>query len=52
MERGNARVSTTSQDLDRQLDALARHGIPAERIYQDNKTGPGFGRPGFITLLD
>ena len=38
-ELGYARVSTTHQDLERQLDALAGQGIPPERIWQDKKTG-------------
>lgn len=50
MELGYARVSTTHQDLDRQLDALSQHGIPAERIYQDKKTGATIDRPGFAEL--
>lgn len=51
MDLGYARVSTTHQDLDRQLDALTKHGIPAERIYQDKKTGATIERPGFAELL-
>lgn len=51
MELGYARVSTTHQDLERQLDALGRHGIPDERIYADKKTGATIDRPGFTELL-
>lgn len=51
MELGYARVSTTAQDLDRQLDALSAHGIPVERIYQDKRTGATIDRPGFTALL-
>lgn len=51
MDLGYARVSTTHQDLDRQIDALTKHGIPAERIYQDKKTGATIERPGFAELL-
>jgi DNA invertase Pin-like site-specific DNA recombinase len=51
MELGYARVSTTAQDLERQLDALVEHGIPAERIYQDKRTGATIERPGFGALL-
>jgi len=51
MELGYARVSTTHQDLDRQLDALAKHGIPAERTYADKKTGATVDRPRFAELL-
>ncbi len=41
MDLGYARVSTAKQDLDRQLDALAKAGIPPERIYLDKKSGAG-----------
>lgn len=51
MELGYARVSTTHQDLERQLAALAEHGIAPERIYQDKKTGATLARAGFADLL-
>jgi DNA invertase Pin-like site-specific DNA recombinase len=51
MELGYARVSTTHQDLARQLDALAQHGIPEERIYADKRTGATIDRAGFTELL-
>lgn len=51
MELGYARVSTTHQDLDRQLDALGRYGIAQESIYQDKKTGATIERPGFTELV-
>jgi DNA invertase Pin-like site-specific DNA recombinase len=50
MELGYARVSTTHQDLRRQLDALAAEGISSERIWQDKKTGATVDRPGFAEL--
>jgi DNA invertase Pin-like site-specific DNA recombinase len=50
MELGYARVSTTHQDLERQLDALSKHGIPDERIYADKKTGATLDRPDFTEL--
>lgn len=49
-ELGYARVSTTHQDLDRQLDALTAHGIPSERTWQDKKTGATVNHPGFTEL--
>lgn len=49
-ELGYARVSTTHQDLERQLNALAGQGIPPERIWQDKKTGATVNRPGFAEL--
>src|SRR5689334_17129874 len=51
MDLGYARVSTTHQDLERQLVALAEHGIPAERIYADKKTGATVDRPEFTKML-
>ena len=45
MELGYARVSTTKQDLDRQIDALERTGITRERIYVDKKSGATTDRP-------
>ena len=50
-ELGYARVSTTKQSLDRQLDALADLGIPDERIYTDKKTGATAERDGLKQLL-
>src|SRR6266545_353986 len=46
LDLGYARVSTTKQSLERQLDALAAAGIPAERIYTDKKTGATDARAG------
>jgi len=51
MDLGYARVSTTKQDLDRQIDALTGAGIPAARIYVDKKSGATTGRPGLKALL-
>jgi DNA invertase Pin-like site-specific DNA recombinase len=51
LELGYARVSTTKQHLDRQLDALTGTGIPAERIYVDKKTGATVDREGLSALL-
>ncbi len=52
LELGYARVSTTKQSLERQLDALADTGLPHERIYVDKKTGATVDRPGLAKLLD
>ena len=46
MELGYARVSTTKQDLERQIEALAETGIDRERIYVDKKSGATVDRPG------
>ncbi|HCX86207.1 MAG TPA: resolvase [Micrococcales bacterium] len=52
MDLGYARVSTTHQDLTRQLDALRAAGIPDDRIYVDKKTGANVDREGLRALLD
>ncbi|MFC9498736.1 recombinase family protein [Streptomyces sp. NPDC056982] len=39
MDLAHARVSTTAQDLDRQIDALRDAGIAEEHIYVDKHTG-------------
>jgi len=44
--RVNARVSTSTQDLDRQVDALQAMGIDPARIYLDKKSGSTVERPG------
>ncbi|WP_245813796.1 recombinase family protein [Rhodococcus marinonascens] len=49
---GDARVSTTKQDLDRQLHALTAAGIAADRIYVDRKSRATTDRPGLTALLE
>jgi DNA invertase Pin-like site-specific DNA recombinase len=51
LDLGYARVSTTKQSLDRQLDALTAVGIPDERIYTDKKTGATVDRDGITALM-
>jgi DNA invertase Pin-like site-specific DNA recombinase len=51
LELGYARVSTTTQSLARQLDALSTEGIGDERIYTDKKTGSSLDREGLNQLL-
>lgn len=51
MELGYARVSTTKQHLDRQIDALNKAGITAERLYVDKRTGSTVERDGLKKLL-
>ncbi|WP_043266436.1 recombinase family protein [Streptomyces sp. CT34] len=46
LELAYARVSTTKQSLERQLDALSAAGIPDERIYVDKKSGATVDRLG------
>jgi DNA invertase Pin-like site-specific DNA recombinase len=48
---GYARVSTTKQSLERQLDALSAQGIPTGRIYVDKKTGATTDREGLQKML-
>ncbi|MEU7769591.1 recombinase family protein [Nocardia sp. NPDC049190] len=50
MEFGYARVSTTHQDLERQLVALREYGISDDRIYTDHKTSATMDRPGWVRL--
>ncbi|SFV24889.1 recombinase family protein [Micrococcus terreus] len=52
MDIGYTRVSTTKQDLDRQVDALRREGIAAGRIYVDKKSGANTNRRGLHAVLD
>ncbi|QCU77162.1 recombinase family protein [Citricoccus sp. SGAir0253] len=52
MDIGFARVSTTKQDLDRQIDALRQEGIAVKRIYVDKKSGATTNRPGLHAALD
>ncbi|MEO9249334.1 recombinase family protein [Citricoccus nitrophenolicus] len=52
LDIGYARVSTTKQDLDRQIDALRQEGIAAKRIYVDKKSGASTNRPGLHAALD
>lgn len=44
--RLTTRVSTATQDLDRQVDALRSEGIPDKRIYVDKKSGSPTNRQG------
>ena len=48
---GYARVSTRCQREDRQLVALAKMGIPRERIYVDKQSGKDFERERYQALL-
>jgi DNA invertase Pin-like site-specific DNA recombinase len=51
MDLGYARVSTGKQDLDRQIDALSKAGIPEARVFVDKKSGATTDRPGLQALL-
>jgi DNA invertase Pin-like site-specific DNA recombinase len=47
---GYARVSTTQQSLDIQIDRLETEGIPTNRIHTDKATGANTDRNGLQTL--
>lgn len=47
---GYARVSTESQNLDRQIDALKKYGV--NHIYNEKMTGTKRDRPELIKMLD
>ena len=51
---GYARVSTSHQSLDQQMDALTRAGVDAARVYTDKLSGTSTRqqRPGLAALLD
>ena len=50
---GYARVSTTCQDLDAQLSALAAEGVDASRVFTDKLSGSAnTDRPGLAAMLD
>jgi len=51
---GYARVSTTHQSLDQQMDALTAAGVDASRVYTDKLSGAAARtqRPGLAALLD
>ena len=48
---GYVRVSTTSQDFSRQVDALLKEGIERDDIYADKISGTKADRPGLKDLL-
>ena len=48
---GYVRVSSTDQNEDRQLIAMAERGIPQSRIYMDKQSGKDFDRPNYRALM-
>lgn len=49
---GYVRVSTDEQNLDMQIDALARAGVDHDRIYEDKKSGKDMRRVGLQDVLE
>jgi len=47
---GYARVSSTEQNLDRQIQALVEYGINERDIITDKVSGKDFARPGYLAL--
>ena len=47
---GYARVSTTDQNLDRQIEAFNKFGV--DKIYSDKMSGKNFQRENYIKMLD
>lgn len=50
MEFGYARVSTSHQNTDRQIEALLEYGIPERNIIVDKQSGKDFERVGYLAL--
>ena len=51
VEYGYVRVSSTDQNEDRQVFAMAKLEIPTEQIYMDKISGTDFERPGYKALM-
>lgn len=51
-EFGYARVSTSHQNTDRQVEALKEYGINERDIIIDKQSGKDFNRQGYITLKE
>ena len=48
---GYARVSSTDQNLNRQIDALKKQGIDERDIYADQASGKNFNRDKYSVLM-
>ena len=48
---GYARVSSTEQNLDRQIEALLEYGVEERDIVTDKQSGKDFDRPQYQKLL-
>lgn len=50
MNYGYARVSTTGQNLDRQINELEKAGLSIDKIFIDKESGKDFNRPNYKKL--
>lgn len=50
MNYGYARVSTTGQNLDRQINELEKTGLSIDKIFIDKESGKDFNRPNYKKL--
>jgi DNA invertase Pin-like site-specific DNA recombinase len=48
---GYARVSTSEQNLDMQIEALKKYGVKERLIFTDKMSGASDKRPGFVHAL-
>lgn len=48
---GYARVSTTNQNEDRQVQELIKYGVKEKCIYIDKQSGKDFQRPAYIKMM-
>ena len=48
---GYARVSSTDQNLDRQLDSLTSFGVEPNNIFKDKVSGKNFDRVGYLKMI-
>ncbi len=48
---GYVRISTTEQNIDRQIIALKEAGVSEKNIYIDRQTGKNFDRPQYKKML-
>ena len=48
---GYARMSSTDQDLDRQLDSPTSFGVESDNIFKDKVSGKNFDRDGYIKMI-
>lgn len=50
MKIGYARVSSTAQKEDRQIDELLKYGVPERNIYVDKQSGKDFNRAAYKNM--